>query len=295
MMKGIAVVVFLFLFNLTSAQSLNCKVQINAQQTGRTQLSIFRTLQSSLQDFITQETWGGKRLSQEQNVSCDMFITVHNYSDNRFEASLQIQSSRPVYGTAMTTPIFNYKDNRFSFTYDENQPLRFNPNAYENNLVSVVSFYANVILGLDADSFALDGGRSYFDQADQIANVAMQGGGGGWSSSAGSSSRYELNRQLQSSTLKDFHEALYEYHLKGLDEMSEDIAKGKTHIVEALRLLKKADNTRPNTLLIRSFFDAKANEISDILTDGPHVDLGDTASILQSIAPAYSGLWRGIR
>src|SRR5699024_5616543 len=122
---------------------------------------------------------------------CNLFITVHQYDDNNFKASLQIQSSRPVYGSSMMTPIFNYKDNHFNFVYDENQPLRFNPNTFENNLVSVLSFYAYVLLGLDADSFSPEGGTPYFDQADQIANIAQQGGQSGWSPSGGNS-RYEL-------------------------------------------------------------------------------------------------------
>lgn len=275
------------------AQDLVCEVAVDAQQTGRTQLSVFNTLRSAVQDFMNENTWGTQSLPREQRIRCNLFITIQQYDDNNFEASLQIQSSRPVYGSSMLTPIFNYRDNSFNFVYDENQPLRFNPNTFENNLVSTLSFYAYIILGLDADSFSLEGGIPFFDQADQIANIASQGAERGWDSSG--NSRAELNRQLRSSTFQRFHEALYEYHRHGLDRMSEDVAEGKEHIVEAVNLLKELDEVRSNTLLIRSFFDAKANELAEILSNGPIVDLGSTVSNLQAIAPGHARLWNRIR
>lgn len=290
--------VFLFVLCLGHAmwaQEINCKVTIDAQQTGQTQLTVFKTLQSDLQDFLNNTEWSRRDLPEDQRVKANFFITVTAYSSNQFKATLQVQSSRPVYGSSMVTPIFNFMDKDFNFTYQEHQPLNFNPNSFESNLVSTMSFYVYVILGLDADTFAPDGGADYFNQADQIANVAQQSGRSGWGASAGDNSRYELSRELRSSIFNDFHRALYVYHRLGLDVMSQDLTQGKQAVVEALSLLEAVNTKRSNTLLVRAFFDAKANEVASIFKGGPQVDMGNTLQNLFDIAPNYSGLWSSIQ
>ncbi len=296
-MKRLLMICFVLVLSSLKGQGqiLNCHVSVDAQQTGQTQLSIFSTLQNALQEFLNQERWSEQSLPQEQRVQCNFFITIHTYSSSSFEATLQVQSSRPVFGSSLMTPIFNYRDAHFSFTYDEGQPLRFNPNTFENNVVATLSFYAYVILGLDADSFVPDGGSSFFDRADQIARAAEQAGGGGWSPASGNNTRYELNRQLRSSVFQDFHQALYVYHRLGLDMMSEKVELGKENILKALELLHEVHQTRPNSLLVRSFFDAKAQEIAGIFSGGPRVELADMSSLLTNMAPGYSALWQQLR
>lgn len=288
--------VFLFLLMTGGlvAQELACTVSVEAKQTGRTQLSIFNTLQRSLQDFINTTSWSNRHFPREQRIRCNLYVIVNSYSENEFDASLQIQSSRPVYGAAMATPILNFKDNAFSFAYEENQPLNFNPNTYENNLVSIISFYAYVILGLDADSFALEGGTDYFALADQITANAQQSGRRGWNASAGSNSRYELNQQLKSSNYRDYHTALYVYHRLGLDLMHKNVEEGKLNIMEAIGLLHGVNQTRPNTLLLRTFFDAKAHEVMNVFSGGPAVDTRALVTDLRNMAPGFSHQWRSI-
>jgi len=274
---------------------VNANITIEAQQTGRTQLSIFKTLEGALEEFLNSSEWGNENLPRNQRIDASFFITVKSYSSNNFRGTIQVQSSRPVYGSAMTTPVFNFKDNQFNFTYEEHQPLNFNPNSYENNLVSTLSFYMYVILGLDADTFSPEGGGEYFAQADQIANLAQQGGSSGWSSGSGQNSKYELNSQLNSSNYRDFHQALYQYHRLGLDVMHEDLEEGKTNVVEALELLNTVNRTRPNTLLIRSFFDAKAGEVSSIFSGGPEIELDEVIQNLNNMAPTYSSEWNNLK
>lgn len=276
-----------------SAQEIDINVGIDAQQTGKMQLSIFRTLQSSVEDFLNTTRWTDRNLDRDQRIKADIFITIRSYDDNRFEGSIQVQSSRPVYGSSMLTPVFNYMDNKFNFSYEEGQPLDFNPNSYDNNLVSTLSYYVYVVLGLDADTFSPGGGSDFFSQADQIASIAQQGGSSGWSAGSGGNSRYDLIRQLYSSNYQLFHEALYTYHRLGLDQMHEDIEEGKGNVVEALNQLNELNRTRPNSAVVRSFFDAKANEVYSIFRDGPAVD--DIDALIQhlnNMAPTYSSQWR---
>lgn len=288
------ILVFGLGLQLSVAQDIYCSVQVEAKQTGRTQLSIFNTLEKSLEEFINNRNWTNRNLPVEQRVNCNMYISINSYSENEMEGSLQIQSSRPVYGAAYTTPMFNYKDPRFSFSYEENQPLVFNPNSFENNLVSIISFYVYVMMGLDADSFSPEGGASSFSMANQIVSLAQQGGRSGWSASSGSNSRYELNRQLQSSSLAKYHEALYVYHRKGLDEMHQDAEEGKQQIAEAMNLLYEVNGIQSNSILLRTFFDAKAREVASVFNGGPPLSSKTLVSQLRSMAPAYDREWRTI-
>jgi len=291
--------IFLFLILLSGpvlfAQMINSQIKIDAQQTGRTQLSVFNTLERALDDFLNTTRWTDESLPQNQRVEASFFITVQSYSSNNFRATLQIQSSRPVYGSAMNTPVFNFKDNQLNFTYEENQPLSFNQNSFENNLVSTLAFYVYVILGMDADTFSPEGGSRFFANADQIASVAQQSGSAGWSSGSGPNSRFELNSQLNSSTFRDYHQALYQYHRLGLDVMHENLEEGKNNIVEALELLYTVNRSRPNTILIRSFFDAKAGEIASVFSGGPQVNIEEVVQYLNNMAPTYSAQWGNLK
>ena len=50
-MKKIKFTLLLFLFSLVSfAQEFNASVTVNAEQTGRTKLSIFKTLEGAVED-----------------------------------------------------------------------------------------------------------------------------------------------------------------------------------------------------------------------------------------------------
>src|SRR5699024_10625460 len=140
--------------------------------------------------------------------------------------------------------------NDFNFKYQEHDPLNFNVNDYESNLISAVGFYVYVILGLDADSFSPGGGADYFSKANQIAGIAEQKGGKEWITTSGRMSRFELNKELHSSSYKNFHQAMYLYHRQGLDLMYDDVEEGKKNIVEAIQLMEKLNRSRPNTALI---------------------------------------------
>ena len=157
-MRNIVFSVFLLLVTIgTSAQELSCSVTVNSDQVGQTNQQIFRTLERSLNDFVNKTKWTNRTYRENERVNARMFITVTQYESDRFEANIQIQSTRPVFNTTYESPVFNYKDNSFNFQYQEFQPLVYNPNNFDSNLVGVISYYVYIMLGLDADTFSLEG------------------------------------------------------------------------------------------------------------------------------------------
>lgn len=284
----------LLLFKIGSAQEINCQVEVDARQTGQTGLTIFKTLATSLTEFVNQTNWTGEKLKNQEKINCSMFITITEYDSGTFSGTIQIQSSRPVFGSAMTTPIFNFKDDQFSFQYVEFENLKYNPNSFDSNLVAVISYYVYTILGLDADTFSPLGGSPYFQEAEQIVGMAQQGGTKGWKPADGKQSRYQLNEDLLSPSMEEFRQAMYTYHREGLDSMHIDPSAGKKKIADAIIQIGKINGSRSNSIVIRSFFDAKSNEIESIFSDGPSVEITEVVETLNDFAPQYSKNWRNI-
>ncbi len=295
MHKLISLLLVLFAFQQLQAQELNCQVVLNTERTGQSNLSVFKTLERSLTEFINRTNWTDKNFDSHERIDCSMFITINEFEGESFSGTIQVQSSRPVFGSTMVTPVFNFNDEQFSFNYREYEPLNYSQNAFSSNLVSVVSFYVYTILGLDADTFSPEGGTEYFQEANQIVTTAQQSGNRGWNASAGNRSRYRLNTDLLSNVFAEYRTALYEYHRLGLDEMHRDQEKAKTAIAETLENMVVMNRRRNNSLLLRTFFDSKADEITQIFSDGPGIDKPELSQTLNSLAPRYSRSWGNLK
>tara|TARA_E500000318_G_C3509059_1_gene191525 strand:- start:24 stop:914 length:891 start_codon:yes stop_codon:yes gene_type:complete len=294
-MRNILFSVFLLVVALgASAQELNCAITVNSDQVGQTNQQIFRTLERSLNDFVNKTKWTNKVYRENERVNARMFITVTQYESDRFEANIQIQSTRPVFNTTYESPVFNYKDNSFNFQYQEFQPLVYNPNNFDSNLVGVISYYVYVILGLDADTFSLEGGSDFYRQAQNIVTQAQSSSYSGWSQETGNRSRFELVDNLLSNSFREYRIAMYNYHRKGLDILADNNSTGKQIIAGSLRLFETLISRRPNAFLIQTFFDAKSEEIQNIFSDGPKVDIVKLKETLNKVAPFYSGTWNEI-
>jgi hypothetical protein len=293
-MSRILVYILLCCSVLGWSQELKCNVNVIAELTGNENNVVFKTLEQQLTEFINNTKWTNKNYKSNEQIECSMVITVNAYDNDNFTASIQVQSSRPVYNSTYNTPVYNFNDKDFNFKYLEFQNIVFNPNQYESNLVSVIAFHVYMILGMDADTFALNGGLDYYKQAQIIVNYS-QAAGSGWTLQSGPQSRFALIDALLSPTFEEYRSTMYNYHRNGLDLMAEDPREGKEQIANHLKVLRKMHSRRPNSFLMRVFFDAKADEITDIFASGPSVNIADLSDLLNTIAPMYSTKWRGIR
>lgn len=279
----------------TYSQELNCNIVVNAQFTGNENLQVFKTLEKQLKEFINNTKWTNKEYAFQERVECGMFINITEYSGDVFKATIQVQSSRPVYGSTYGTPIYNINDKDFTFQYVEFENLLYNENQFESNLVSVIAFHVYMILGLDADSFQFEGADPYLKQAQTIVNYSQQENAKGWKLEDGLQTRFALIDNLLSPTFKEYRKVMYDYHRLGLDTMSEDQKKAKTIIASAIEEFEAMNRRRPNSFLLRTFFDAKGDEIEQIFSSGPNVEITKLLSTLNRVAPMYSSKWRNIK
>ncbi|ALJ06617.1 hypothetical protein APS56_16390 [Pseudalgibacter alginicilyticus] len=290
------VTIFLLCFNVIGfSQELNGNVVVNARQTGDENIQVFKTLEKQLNEFLNNTKWTNRTFAAQERINCNMVISITEYSGESFSGTIQVQSTRPVYGSSYSTPIYNINDKDFSFRYLEFQNLSFSPNQYESNLVSVIAYHVYIILALDAESFAKGGGDPYFNQAQTIVNYSQQENYKGWKLSDGLQSRFVLIDNILSPTFKEFKDVMYTYHREGLDVMSDNPKAGKENIAASLNQFVTMNSRRPNSFLLRTFFDAKADEIEQVFSDGPNVNIAKVKENLQKVAPMHSAKWQNIK
>lgn len=292
-------IIFFFFFiaftHFVSAQELNCTFTIDAVQTGQPNLQLFKTLETQLKEFVNNTKWTDKNFKNQERIDCNMTLVINSLDGENFNGTLQIQSSRPIFDSTYDSPVYNYFDRQVSFRYKEYEPLNFNINSAESNLVSIIAFHVYSILGLDADTYSPGGGEPYFQIAKQIVNTAAGGNYVGWKAKDGNQSRYQFNDALLSTVYKEYHDALYEYHRKGLDLMASQPKEAKLKIADAIGLLKGINDRRPNSYLLRTFFDAKTNEIQSIFSGGPQVEIVQLVENLNRMAPTKRSNWAEIK
>lgn len=294
-MKKIASFLLLLWVGITQAQQLNCTVQVNSDKIASTNNQIFKNLEKSISEFVNKTDWTGENFEQNEKINCSMVIILNSYDSNQFSATIQVESSRPVFNSTYSSPVFNYNDKDFSFRYVEFENLLFNPANFDSNLVSVLAFYSYMILGFDADTYTLYGGKPWFDVAQQIMTVAQQSGYKGWSQADGNQNRFFLVSDMLSGTYDAFREAMYQYHREGLDNMAKDLKTSKEKILESITTLSGIYKVRSNAFLTRVFFDAKGDEIVSILSGGPKVSMSGTIDTLNKISPLNSSKWATIK
>jgi len=277
------------------AQVLDCKISVNADLVDQTNSQIFETLERELNEFVNSTSWVGIRTEDYNKINSTMLITIENYKNNEFQANLQIQSSRPVFGSTYVTPLLNRKDDDFNFSYQEFESLNFNPNNTNTSLVSLISYYVFIILGVDADSFSLYGGDPYYEQARKIVDLSQTNRFSGWKQSEKKTNRYWLIDQLSTNPFSLFRQAIYDYHLNGLDVMVSQPEIGKQTISKSITDLKTLSDSRPNSLVVQLFFDTKSDEVVQIFSGGPSFDTSQLREDLNRVAPFFSAKWAEIR
>ena len=293
MCKLVTFLTFLF-FGFAHAQQLNCTVTINSERLPNPNQQVYKTLQTSLSEFVNKTDWTGSALKQNERINCSMYITLFSHSSDQFSGTIQIQSSRLIYNSTYSSPVFNFNDKDFNFRYTEFEPLLYNPTTFESNLVSVISFYSYMILGIDSDTFQLAGGSPYFETAQNIANIAQQGGSKGWTQADGVQNRYFLINDMIAPTYSDLRQTTFGYHA-GLDIMSQDLKGAKEKIKSSLMTIAKLNSVKPNAFLTRVFFDAKSDEIVSIFSGGPSIAVTDLTETLNKVSPLNSTKWSEIK
>ena len=297
-MKNKILLFFLLITSISFSQELRTTVTVNFDQINSSNKQLFKNLEKQMAEFLNNTKFSEKDYKNSEKIECSFFlnITSHNISSNDFEGTLLVQSSRPVYNSTYTTPVVNINDIKVGFRYIEFENLIFDANNFNSNLVSLMAYYANLIIGLDRDTFSELGGTEYLQKAANIVTVAQSSGYTGWSQSeSNNNNRYFFVTDLLSNTFLGYRKSLYQYHIQGLDLMADNALKGKEGVIVALQTLSEIHKSRPNALLTRAFFDAKTDEVVAIFSSGPKTNNVQVLDILNKISPLNSQKWNAIK
>ncbi|HYF70576.1 MAG TPA: DUF4835 family protein [Ohtaekwangia sp.] len=266
-------IVIVFLLCMISvpglAQELNCTVNINSAQVQTSDRGIFRDMKQSIEQFMNTRKWTNDAFKNHERINCNLLITITKMpSIGNFQASVQIQSARPIFNSTYSSLVFNFADREWEFEYIESLPLEYNDNTFTTNLTSLLAVYAYLMIGIDYDTFSELGGTPYFQRAQQVVINAQSSGRPGWAALGSTRNRYWIVENYNSGQMTDLRKALYTYHRLGLDTFDKDADNSRTVILNGLRDIKKIRDINPNSILVISFLDAKGKELANIFSSG---------------------------
>ena len=288
----------LFFFKLSS-QQLNCEVVVNSNFINQTEKEIFINLERNIESFLNTNDWDNQSLKNFEKIDCTLIITVLSYSDSFFNCNFEIKSFRPVYNTDYSTNIFLFKDNGVSFNYESNQYILRSDSRFESDLASILEFYANIIIGLDKDSFALNSGKSNFLNSKKILDFASSNSQSNmWSQNYnnGRINKYWLVENLVSPNYSTIKEIYYDYHRRGLDVLIEDKKDALQTISETIGKFNLINRLRPKSIMQQMFFQSKNDEIISLYKNHNNESyLKDLKKNLNRIAPFFSDKWNSIK
>ncbi len=282
-----------------SAQELQAKININSSQVQGTDKSVFENLQQTLEQFVNERQWTALQFQENERIQCVFNLTVSKYdaSSNKFTCSALIQANRPVFNSAYTTTLYNNRDKQFDFEFVQFDQLNFNEDVIDNQLVALFAYYAYLIIGLDLDSFSPMGGTDVLQRCMNLVNNAQDLGFPGWKSFEDSRNRFAIINDYLDEGMKPFRQLQYDYYRKGLDEMANNVERGRTNISSALEEdLKKAHDEKPLSLLPQIWTDYKKDELANIYKGkGTQKEKEAVYNILLGINASQNNSWDKIK
>ncbi len=280
------------------AQELQAKITINHNQIQGTDASVFDNLQQTLEQFVNDRQWTALQFQKNERIACNFNITVTKYdaSTNLFTCNALIQANRPVYNSAYTTTLYNNKDNDFNFEFAQFDQLNFNEEQIDNQLVALFAYYAYLIIGLNLDSFSPMGGEEVLQRCLYLTNNAQNLNFTGWKAFDNDRNRFAIINDYLDGAMRPFRQLQYDYYRNGLDEMANNVERGRTNISAALEQLKKAHEDKPLSLLPQIWTDYKKDEIANIYKGkGTQKEKETVYDILFSINASQNNSWEMIK
>ncbi len=288
-MRSITAILFASILTVaTRAQEFNCKVSVIAPQIANQDPRIYKSLESAIMQLMNTRRWTNYNYAPAERIDCNFLITVTSQpSIDRFNGTMQVVYSRPVYGTDYLSPVFEIVDNDISFQFLENTQIEFAPERYINNLSSLLGFYAYFMLGVDADTFKNLGGTEFYELAQQVVSNAQNSADPGWKAFEGQVNRYWLiDNQLQA-VFRPLREFLYTYHRGAFDQMGTDPANARKAIAASLEKLRTVHQAKPSSYNMQVFFNAKHQELVNLFKPADPQEKSKVLNTLSLIDPGH--------
>ena len=265
----IFILIFLGITKFSFTQIFNCEVQVIAPtlQNNPANEEIFSSLKNAMIEFINfGYSWTDDKFEQHEQIDVSFLLTLNTKSGNDFSGKLQITSQRPIFNSDYKSLLMNYIDKNVTFKYIRNSPIQYFKGQHIDNLADVLAYYIYMILGYDYDSFSMEGGTAYFNKADQILNICQSAPESGWKApdGDGSNNRFWLIQNTLQPQFSSLRKTLYNYHINGLDQCFLNRDTCLSNITSSISDLMEIHRSRPSSLNMQLFFNAKSEELIKI-------------------------------
>ncbi len=276
------------------SQEFSAQFKVNTPKLQTTDPKVLRSLEDDAKKFINSRAWTNDKYQLHERIKCNFILTIREeVNGSTFKADLTVSASRPTFGSTYETTILNYMDRNVVFNYEPNRPLNYVQNAFSDRLTALLAFYAHLILGLDYDSFATNGGNDYLLICQNIVNtIPSTMSGEGWLPGDDNRNRYWLLENIMSPRLRSMRTAWYAYHRQGLDIMSQNSTEGRAAIAKALETIDIAKRNYPTSLWIQIFVDEKSTEIVEIFKKGDKPQQQSIHNILSRLDPSSASKFK---
>jgi hypothetical protein len=271
--RFLSLILVFFIFSISAiAQELNFKVKTQFAPNIRLfseKAFIENVVGKSIEDLFNNTKWGEDSYKEHEKIKGTVTLNIKSEAlQGNFEAELLIQIQRPVFNSSYETNILSIGDQYVKFVFTETQQvLNKTNNTFTDNLSAIISFYAYLALGLDADTFKVNGGDNYFKKAQEIILSLPAGvsGDSGWTGNKSyGTNRFWALENMQNPVFRQYRQSIYEYHRLGLDKMYDDPDKSRAVILSALTSIGQANLEYPNSYAIELFCNTKNLEIIEI-------------------------------
>lgn len=284
--------------SLVWAQELNCTVTLNTDQLAaaqKTDLAYFDQLKGVISEFMNNRRWSTDQFASTEKINCTLTVNlIQSTAVGVFRGNAQISVTRPVYGSNYQTTTLSFVDRNFDFSWLPSQPFFYRENQYSDELTHALAFYANVVMAVDYDSFSRQGGEMYVQRAFQIVNVAQAvSDNSAWSAQDNSRrNRYWLIENLQNQQVIPFREGFYTYHRLGLDAFASNPVLARKYTMDLLTSIRQITLQKPGAVLLNAFFDAKSDELLNILVEGTRDERKRAFDLLSFLDPGKTENYR---
>ncbi|HYM21379.1 MAG TPA: DUF4835 family protein [Candidatus Kapabacteria bacterium] len=261
----LGVVAVLSLGSALRAQELNCVVTVNLQTLSDQERQVWETFKPDVEAYLNTYSWTTNFSGQK--IQCSMAFNITGSNGSEYNVQLFVQSSRLYAGSKQATTMARFLDNNVTFSYTRGMPLQHGNNYRE--LESVLDYYADIIVGLDQDSYTSQGGTLAFQNAQQVALIANSSQGNGWDRAitiSGTFSRVGYIEDILNANTRVLRDMWLNYHQNVIDQITtnEDVARaGLATIVDTLITLKRQSSDIDRSVYYKIVFNAKYTEFAD--------------------------------
>ncbi len=272
--KWFLIIVIICLTNVKESFSqidLKAEVSIDVTQLPQSSQEKLVNFKQKVEDYLNKNKYHNDKIPPIR-VQMQFNFTGVNTTTLTYDAKLFIASQREVFnpfnnGQQKFSVAFRFLDERCQFVYNENIPFIKNDQRFDSFL-SLLDYYAYMIVGYDEDSYIAFAGNKYFQKAVDICNKVTISTSG-WNETGGGSkpSRLQLVQELLGVRFDNFRKGYFEYMYFGLDSLLLKKKTAQNNILIALEAISNIKKKEVKSFNVDIFFDSKAAEIADVFLD----------------------------